>query len=269
MAITGTWSQRLSIQAGARQWGTGVNPVHSVRTGNGRNTAPGGSEPVDSSLTGVEDYGYMPEDTASTLYGYGWQTGVADYPNLSDHQFRGSSKDFPQWGRRQGGLPGGAVIRSQNHGADLTYTPRDPMLHDAYAGWDNKLTGDVNDAETSDPSQYTMNTSMTQRDKTLSGSQRSGSQSEYVAPIRSRIPGMKIKPLTGDSHRHMDMLPKEQTWTIRPWWNRSAGTGPTSMLKTNAAAETMPLTRNPPPDPYQGPTLTGDAGYTSEDPIYG
>lgn len=269
MGITGTWSQRRSIQAGARQWGTGINPVHSVRTGDGRNTAPAGSEPVPEELTGVEDYGYMPEDSASVLYGYGPQTGTSDYPNVSDHQFRGTTKNFPQWGKYKNGTPGGAVIRSQNHGADLTFTPRDPMLHDAYAGWDNKLTGDVNDAEVSDPSQYIMTTSMVQRDKTRHGSQRSGSQSEYSAPVHSRIPGMRIKTLAGAPERHIAMEPREQTWTIRPWWNRSAGTGPPQWMQSNAAAETVPLTRTPPPDPYQGPYLTGGSGYTSEDPIYG
>lgn len=269
MAITGTWSQRLSVQAGARQWGTGINPVHSVRTGDGRNTAPTGSEPVPQELTGVDDYGYMPEDTSSVIYGYGTDTGTADSPRLGQEQFRGSAGKFPHWGKYRAGAPGGTAIRAENHGADPTYTDRDPMIPVAAAGWDNKLTGDVNDAEVSNETQYVMDTSMVQRDKILSGSQRSGSQSQYSAPIHSRITGMKIKPLTGDAQRHIDMEPREQSWFIRPWWNRSAGTGPVKNMKVNDAYESTPLTRTPPPDPYQGVTLSGGAGYTDEDPLYG
>lgn len=270
MAITGAWAERQQAQAGALQQGTGWNPIHRVRTGDGRNTAPGGSEPVTDQLT-AETFGYCDEDTSSVLYGYGEETGTADRPVLGEEDQRGSTpNDFPPWGPYKPGIPGGVVLRSKDHGAELTYTPRDPMLLPAFAGWDNKLTGDVNNAVTSDPSQYEMVTSMVQRDKVRAGTQMpAGRADDHYAPIASRITGMKIKPFMGDPARHNDMEPREQTFTIRPWWSRNAGTGRVAEMKVNTAYESQPLTRNPPADPYQGPILSGsDSGYTQEDPVY-
>lgn len=270
MAITGTWAERAASQAGALQQGTGWNPIHRSRNGEGRGTAPGGSEPVTDEIT-EPDYGYAGEDSSSTLYGYGTETGTADRPRLGEEDRRGatSPQSFPPWGRYKQGLPGGIVLRSLNHGAELTYKPRDPILVDAYAGWDNKLINGVEDSVVSDPSQYEMNTSMTQRDKVHAGSQRSGTASEYNAPIKSRIVGQKIKPFTGDPARHNAMEYVSQTFTIRPWWTRNAGTGPLGMMKPNAAYEGVPLTRNPPAEPWQGPILSGsEGGYTNEDPLY-
>jgi hypothetical protein len=270
MAITGAWAERASIQAGATRQGTGWNPVHRQRDGGGRNTAPGGSEPAPDEIVGVDVFGYTDEDTASMLYGYGEQTGTADRPRVTEEpgSRHAVQKGWPQWGRYRAGMPGGTTIRAQDHGADLTYMPRDPMLHNAFAGWDNKLVSRVNDAVPSDPAQYTMTTSMVQRDKVLEGSQASGRASQYAAPIASRITPMKVKPFTGAPERHNAMAPKEQTFRIRPFWIRNAGTGPVAYSKSNAAHEQKALTRNPPGDASQGPILSGDSGYSYEDPFY-
>lgn len=274
MPITGNWKERQSLYAGASRWGTGINPIHAVRDGDGRNIAPDGtttlvpSELVDPYAS--DPYLYCDEDSPSTLYGYGTETGTADRPERPavTEDFRGSAGGFPSWGRRKGGTPGGQAIRAEDHGAELTYTSKEDFARDAAAGWQNKVTSEVNDAEISDPAQYVMQTSMTQRDKTREGSQASGRASEYFAPIHSRIPGMIEKKYSGE-YRHGDMLPREQTYTPRPFWNRNAGTGDPAWMKVNETATRTPLQRTPPTDPYQGQYVGAtDYGYTGEDVTY-
>jgi hypothetical protein len=274
MGITGLWAERRGIQAGANRWGSGVNPIHGQRYPQyGRGTAPGGSEPVHQELTDTEEdtYGYTPED--SVPWGHGVATGTSLRPRLGENDRRNSTQvpsDFPEWGPYRAGRPGGTQIRSLDRGGDLTHLSRMSYGETATAGWDNKLHGDEGLAEVSAPSQYVMQTSMVQRNKVREGSQTpSGRASQYMAPIQSRLIGMKSKPMTGDPTRHNAMEPREQTFTIRPWWSRNAGTGPTGYLKSNDAYTSTPLTRNPPSDPYQGPILAGDSGYTDEDPYYG
>jgi hypothetical protein len=275
MPITGNWKARQSLYAGASRWGTGVNPIHAIRDGDGRNIAPDGTTNlVPAELTDPyanDVLGYCDEDSASTLYGYGTETGTADRPERPavTEDFRGSSlPGFPSWGRRKGGTPGGIAIRAEDHGAEITYTSKEDFARSAAAGWENKVTSEVNDAETSDPAQYEMQTSMTQRDKTREGSQTSGRASTYSAPIHSRIPAMMEKKYSG-AYRHGDMLPREQTYAPRPFWNRNAGTGDPSWMKVNETATRTPLQRTPPTDPYQG-TYVGatDYGYTGEDVTY-
>jgi hypothetical protein len=158
---------------------------------------------------------------------------------------------------------------------DPKVTPED----DVAQGWLNKDHSYVEDAQTSDVSQYEMNTSMTQRDKTREGSQISGTASEYSAPIHSRITAMKNRvwgaspDLPGHLQRHDDMFPKQQDLIVRPFWLRTAGTGDASAMKTNELYVSEPLQRTPPEDAWQGNSVNNSAassefGYTGEDGFY-
>lgn len=283
MPITGTWKDRQTVQAGATKWGTGWNPVHAIPAGLGRSDTPpnlvfDGTEsagPIDPSVTDPytpEHLGYSDEDTANVLYGYGVNTGTSERPPLGTDTDRASSDGFPAYGPRVAGVPGGTKIRSQDIGAELTLIQKQTPNEDVAQGWVNKDVGDVENATVSDPSQYEMQTSMTQRDKVREGSQvQSGRASEYMAPIASRRDtwGQRLKAWSG-GERHYDMAPRVQDQIIRPWWARNAGVGYPSWMGPNEMYVSEPLQRTSPPDPYQGASSPADdspAGWTDEDVI--
>jgi hypothetical protein len=265
VAITGNWHGRTATQAGPRQLGTGWNPVHAQRTGDGRNTAPQGNTGwVDPSLEETTyDYGY--DDALTTeVYGYGPDTGTSDHPGWGEPEKQ--VEGFPSWGEYQAGLPGGTQIRSQDHGAEASYVSRNPVELSAMAGWQNKMHGDVTVPITSDPSQYEVTTSMRQLNASRQGSQSSGRASEYNSPIGSRIVGMKVREMTGDPQRWWAMQPKEQIMRIRPWWARQAGTGIRSWMRPNDVLHIAPMVRQPPSIPDQGITVgSNSTGWTDED----
>lgn len=276
MAIKGLW---LAQQNGtdpygsALKQGTGVNPIHGIRDGGmGRNIAPGttaGTVPTGDFSDGfAPDYscGYMPEDSESALWGYGVETGTADRPGVGMPDDRNNTASWPVWGPYQNGQPGGTHLRTLEHGAVANITGKQIQERDAAAGFQAKDTSYVEDATTSDPSQYEMQTSMTQRDKVRSGSQIAGTASDQDAPIASRITPMRLPKYSGE-YRHEDMLPKSQDNILRPFWLRTAGTGYREWMQANEVTGTTPMQRTPPPDPYQGSDTGAGYGFTSEDAI--
>lgn len=280
MPITGNWKASQPVYAGATQWGTGINPIHSVRAGEGRGIADAGY-PANAEMIPVELtdpyasadtlFGYCDEDAASVLYGAGPETGTSDRPErpAEPSEFRAAvTPNYPPWGPYRPGIPGGTVLRAEDHGADITIATKLDPKRSATAGYEQKQTSEINNAETSDPAQYEMQTSMTQRDKTREGSQASGRASEYSAPIHSRIVAMIEKKWSG-GYRHAEMYPREQTFRPRPFWNRQAGTGDPAWMAPNEMATRTPLQRTPPTDPYQGQYVGAtDYGYTGEDVTY-
>jgi len=263
------------------KWGTGVNPIHSIiNTGGGRDTTPGVAlNEVPAELTDPYSplaMGYTPEDSESQIWGYGVSTGTSERPSLGDNtdEFRDNvTENWPSYGPRKGGQPGGRGIRSENRGANVTITGKQIPDENATQGQVYKHTTVVNDSDISDSSQYIMQTSMVQRDKVRAGSQNSGTSNEYNAPIASRQGPMKM-PSYSDGQRHYDMQPKSQDVVIRPFWNRTAGTGDQRQMVHNALYESTPYQRTPPGDPYQGPTVpyttigANEYGYATEDVIY-
>jgi len=281
MPITGTWKTRTAFQAGAAKWGTGWNPIHGVRAGVGRSDEPpnlifdgtAAAGPIDPSVTDPytpENLGYSDEDTAHSLYGYGEDTGTAERPSVGTDVDRATADDFPSWGPYRAGLPGGTKIRSHDIGASLTNAMKVTPDEDVAQGWMNKAVGEVANATVSDPSQYEMQTSMTQRDKTREGSQaQAGRESEYMAPIGSRRDtwGQRLRFWSGEQ-RHYDMTPRVQDQIIRPWWARNAGTGYVEWGTVNEMYVSDPKQRVSPPDPYQGSDVPVDdatTGWSQED----
>lgn len=285
MAITGNFLESVGY-TGARKWGTGINPVHGVafsldeptdqkptHTMQGPNSS--GLETLPEGLLNPQDeapeYGYTDEEFASMVWGYGPSTGTSDRPgrDVSTAQLR---FDTPAQWPGMGNVPGptgGAVIRQESHG---DFTGSMAKLGDKEEtvgeGWVNKETGGVIDATVSDPAQYEMQTSMTQRDKVRAGSQRgSGSASEYEAPIGSWRPtwGVRIKPWSG-GRRHYDMTPRRQDQRIRPFWYRQAGTGYRQWMGANEAYnyQVEPLQRSPVADPYAGQQVPTSNVYADE-----
>ena len=283
MAITGNYLETAGY-TGARKWGTGINPVHSIDMGlsrldKGIPTSQGpnapGPETLPEGMLNPQDefpeYGYTDEDFESSVWGYGPQTGTADRwaPDVSTQQARTDIPNaYPGMGNEPG-PPGGTIMREQKHG-DLTggIAKLGDKEETVGEGWENKDVGGVIDAAVSDPSQYEMQTSMTQRDKIRAGSQRgSGSASEHTAPIGSWRPtwGVRIKPWSG-GRRHWDMTPRRQDEMIRPFWYRSAGTGYRDWMAANEAYnyQVEPLRRQPVPDPYVGTQVPSANVYSDE-----
>lgn len=146
-------------------------------------------------------------------------------------------------------------------------------------GWINKAaTGfDMGEAPddyvlTSDPSQYEIQTSMTQRHKQMVNDRAvaRGTDEERTS-IASRIAPMKLKVYSGEE-RHYDMFPYQIDDIPRPFYFRTAGTGPQEYMETNDQWIRTPLQRTPPPDPSMGVPETrlseAEFGYSSEDQGY-
>lgn len=289
MAVANAWQRSLQGEfsyGSPLKQGTGWNPIHAIRGGDGRNIAPNGTSVVISEDLVQDDYvdsyGFSYEDVAwdaNRDYGYGPESprelGIDDRPVWGDDLGTRASvpPNYPPYNQKHlTGLPGGTHIRSVEKGAIASTTPNVVPDEDVAQGWRNKVSlDDELPVTVSDPSQYEMQTSMTQRRKVRAGSQNSGSQSEYDAPIHSRIVGPKLKFWSGEQ-RHYDMAPKEQNVVIRPWWARTAGTGNPDNMQANEFYVTNPLQRTPPSDPWQGEVLplsvdadTGNYGFTAED----
>jgi hypothetical protein len=278
MAIGGTF--RASQPYAANVGGHGVNPIHG-RIGDytgGRRTTPGygpndGSLPM--SVTSHEGaYGYVPED-AATMYGYGPENGTADRPRLqeSTNGVRGRVPgEYPSPGYHTDGLPGGTKLRSFGHGSRIGAMTKLFFRRPVAQGLGFKSSGEVNDAGASNPDQLLIQTSMTQRDKTRAGSQaQAGRESQYLAPIRSRIPGMRV-PFYAGGERHDDMRPRQQGQSRRPFTYRTGGTGNPDMMLANAAYTSVPLVREPAANPDFGQPVSElaspslyDYGYVAED----
>lgn len=275
MAITGAWKDRKALQSGSLRQGTGWHAIHAQRAGQGRGTAPDAPDTaIDESVVGdygTDDLALSDEDAAEALYGYGTGTGTADRARYGEEENRSATTPaFPAWGPRlRNGRPRGEHVRSLDHGAEnSTASKTDYVTGPQAAGWQNKVhNASPEDAVTSDPSQYEMQTSMKQRDQVRAGSQASGSASQYEAPIASRIPGERLRVFSGGI-RHYMMTPREQTFRIRAYWRRNAGTADPRSLLPNSMVVRTPAQRVPPPDPYQGTMLQGTpAGYMEEDTI--
>src|SRR5713101_3316599 len=125
MPITGLWKDAQRIESGHLKWGTGVNPIHGIRDGAGRDIAP---LPQQNTISDTivdpfqaPEMGYTDEDQSSTLYGYGYQTGTESRPPLGTEDVRNDNPTgYPPWGPYKPGVPGGTAIRADNLGADIT-----------------------------------------------------------------------------------------------------------------------------------------------------
>lgn len=282
--LSGAWSQlnaNANQYAGALKWGTGVNPVHGFY-GEGPPLRVTGREPgpeessfetegVPISLLSPEEYGYTMEDV-QTIQAFPGQPPAVGTPR---DVTRTNMDSFPSWGPA---IPtGGTVFRGIAEGARvfrnrvISY-PTETVTE----GWDNKTSGEVADAETSDPGQYERQTSMQQVDPVAGRNNDLAVERGTDDPraiIRTRLTGQKLKPWsTGE--RLQDMFPFQQDTIIRPFWFRQMGTGDPSQMQPNEMYVSEAIQRQPPPDPYLGPQETdqevmdNEYGYSTEDVSY-
>lgn len=229
----------------------------------------------------AEMWGHNSETGTADRPHWGSEMGDADAPEnaggLPNPQYPGrpltptraatqndTQDAFPSWGGSRKSKPAGTFIRSLRRGANIIIGARVLPNEDVAQGWTNKTHGIIADSRPADDTQVFMQTSMTQRYKTRAGSQRSGSQSTFNAPIESRVVGQKVKNWTKpDSARHWDMLPYEQVDYMRPFLSRQAGTGYREWAYTNEMYVSPSIQREPAADPELGP-VAGSGGDNRE-----
>lgn len=297
--ITGTWARSYTAPfSDASKWGTGINPIHAQYGSAplrvyGRNSTmpdvhmPGAGGPADFIETGAP-WGYQPEDIAG-LDVYAIGTPEANWAGVPFEQ-----DDWPDWSQTTTqtrantdprsvypvSSPGGVAehtrgIRWGPGSADMWVSKQVPT-ETVNEGWTNKPASGMgegssgDDVIVSDPSQYEVQTSMTQRTKAQdnSRSQLRGTDDDRAA-IPSRIVPMRLK-IYSEGERHYDMTPRDMDDIPRPFWYRTAGTGRNLEMLPNEMVVISPLQRTPPPDPSLGPTEIsidpeGGFGYTAED----
>lgn len=288
LPFTGAYARQYAQPySGATVWGTGINPVHMyygspparlqpTRPLEGR-PQPGGPvaevtapwEAIPDEIISPNKWGYAPEDSIETYVYYGqrpaWDVAPQDSP------VRIHSDNMPPWT-----APGmvNQAFRATRDGAHRIFQDFfvNPPTETVTEGWRNKPKGDPSNAKPSDPSQYEIQTSMTQRYKTQDNRRAvMRNTDEGRSPIASRVVGQKLKIYSGQE-RHYDMYPRQQTADKeRPFFYRTAGTGQAEWMVPNEQWDITAVERTPPPDPYIGEADTGasyEYGYAPEDYFY-
>lgn len=281
LPVDGAWNAsyaNANDYAGTLKWGTGSNPVHEIY-GEGPPLRVTGREPgpdesqydpggVPADLTPSELYGYTPEDI-QTLEEF---PGRPPPVGTETSAIRDSNNvQRPPWGPM---LPSsGTQYRMVREGAEVERDiPRSYPTETVSEGWENKLSGSVNAAETSNPAQYERQTSMQQVNPPEGRNNKAATTRGTDAPranILTRLTGMKIKPWsTGERLR--DMFPYQQDMIVRPFWYRTAATDNPLKMQPNEMYVSEPVTREAPALPYTGMSETQiapDYGYSQEDVI--
>lgn len=265
MARLTSWRDEISQSyTGARKWGTGINPIHTKKGGyEGRNLAPGNEVAPDP---GFDNNGYTAFEFDTSDYSTGGVdlTSMRQHPNWGETPPRGRM-NMPAWGRGNTPVPNGMRKRIIAEGRSYKEGKTDEQPAGvAGEGWENKRAGNENEAETSDPRQYEMQTSMTQRHNVLANTRAMmrGTDANR-ADISPRIAGVRLKIYSG-GQRHDEMTPRDQDYMPRAWRFRGAGTGPVGYLDSNQYQAVTPVTRVVPGDVYQGTAetdLISDDGY--------
>jgi hypothetical protein len=310
VAIAGSWRAGAVTPAeytGALRWGTGINPVHSVRdpgtrvTGVKENLLPlgAGEEGADvpESLLGPEMWGYSAEEAAA-YPGEDYRYLEDDHPNWGDNEAGRPDRDgdifiegvlpqlegWPSWGPHfddnpvdgfpVAGPPGGGEVRAYSDGAEIENSRAIAVPTRGWrGGWLNKAHGPVEEAETSDPRQYEMTTSMTQLHQTrVNDAAVTRGTDDPRAPIATRLTGQKVKHFAmsegmGGGPGTPDMRPQPQDLPYRPWFYRSAGLPPPPDTFYGTMTAFDPIERTLPVD--AGEYVTTREAVTGDDASYG
>jgi len=305
LPITGAFAratQSSAPYAGAAKWGNGINAVHALYSGPPRPYGPGVPNDLDQRTppsTAADDVEYGPPWGAPNDPSY--LDAVADesdalngepeendgWPAWGDGIAEGNIKDpppgYPAWNEDGTGIRSHSTFpRGMGVPNPVGMTSDQLPTETVSEGWINKgVTGGLensteNPGEAAGPDQVYVQTSQVQRNKGMSQPRSLMRSGPHVDVPRTDIParkaGPKIKNYSGGL-RHYDMFPYQIDDIPRPFYYRTAGTGPNPYLYNNAVYPNTPMQRTPPPDPSQGivdtaltnPDDPGSYGYTSED----
>lgn len=306
MAIAGGWRAASTIEpyAAANQWGNGINPVHAVPAGIPRggpklplgSTGPGdmppeillgpaawGYQAEDASLYVGEDYRYLAEDHPN------WGQGITGRPDRDgDIMTVGAypqPEGWPAWGPYNddnpvdgfplSGPPGGAGVRANSDQLELERGRAISVPTPGYTGgWQSKVHGNVNEARTSDPSQYEVATGLRQLHSRLdNGRAVARGTDDPREPIGNRLTGVKVRLWArswgmGGGAGTPDMFPQQlDTVPKRPWFYRTGATPPPEQHTWNEITYFEALQRTPPDD--AGASVTTQAAQGQAAPDYG
>lgn len=314
MAIAGTWKAGAvtpSEYTGALRQGTGINPIHSVRdpgsreTGIKENLLPLGTDPgaggiVPEELLGPEMWGYSSED-AAMFPGEDYRYLEADHPNWDQGIVGRPDRDgdimtaglypqpegWPSWGPHGTGgdpdfplqsWPGGEELRAYSDGADIERHHVIAVPTPGWrGGWVNKAHGLIEEAETSDPAQYEINTSMNQLHRSLDNHRAvARGTDDPRSDIATRLTGQKVKHYAmssgmGGGPGTPDMAPVTQNLPYRPWYFRTAATPPPPDTYFGTMTAFDPIERTLPVDAgeyvvtQEAPDDDGTYGYSEGD----
>jgi hypothetical protein len=295
--VTGNWGRVYTVPySGAQKWGTGINPIHQfygsepLRVYGRQGEMPEITQPHEASPDFIETsapWGYQPEDIA------GLDVFQIDSPEENRHGLFFIQDGWPDWSQTtpqtratvdpRSVYPVGSPGILAGRVRELRYGPRDEdsevsnevPTETVSEGWLNKPASGMGEGQSgdavivSDPSQYEVQTSMTQRHKEMVNDRAVWRDAdEPRTPIASRIAPMKLKVYSGQQ-RHYDMFPYQIEDIPRPFWYRRAGTGRDLEMLPNEMVVVTTLQRTPPPDPTLGlqeiDIQQDGYGYTSED----
>lgn len=284
--IKGAFRERFSVPyAGPQVWGTGYNMVHmqygsrpdrlqELNPREGDITPPYASVP--QTLLGTEqDWGYVTDDGAGSEFYVN-----DDRPRLGDEtaweDVRADTGDQPPYN-----ATGAAKtrFRAMFGGAFSTWRGKLPRANymipseTVSEGWINKPQGRPANSKPSDPSQYEIQTSMSQRYRARNNDLAVLRNTDAPrSHINSRVTGQHLK-VYSEGERNYDMFPKQQSSGDPQYWRefayRTAGVGIEDQMLPNAQWEINAVERTPPSDPYIGtPDYQMEFGYTPEDQFY-
>jgi hypothetical protein len=279
--IKGAFRERFTVPySGARVWGTGINPIHAfygspptrldpLNQREGDITPPW--QGVSDSLEAEELWGYTLEEQRNVYFVRddrpSWDVAPEDDPsrdstgNQPPYNATGAAKT------RFRSTMGGAYSLIRGKLPRANYTPPSETVSE---GWINKPTGRAANSVVSDPSQYEIQTSMTQRYRARNNDAAVDRATDASrSHINSRVSGQKLK-VYSEGERNYDMFPRQQSpWEERPFYYRSAGTGLQDQMLPNEMYDIDPIERTSPPDPYIGQQEESfQYGYTNEDNFY-
>jgi hypothetical protein len=311
MAISGAWKAGAvtpSEYLGAQQWGPGINPVHGVRSSQGRPVAS--REPllrgdpqtdmVPEEIIGPAMWGYSAED-AAFYGGEDYRYLVDDHPNWGDSEVGRADRDggvmtpgvypqpegWPSWGPAEvsdadalaqfplSGPPGGAAVRAYSDGSETENNRAIAVPSPGWrGGWANKAHGLVQEAEGSDPRQYEITTSMTQLHQVrVNTAAVARGTDDPRAPIETRLTGQKVKSYAADTGMGggpgtPDMRQQEQRLPYRPWFFRQAQLPPPPDTTYGTMTQFDAISRTLPADAGESVVMT-ESGADNTDTEYG
>ncbi|MGO9220550.1 MAG: hypothetical protein ACLP5E_22740 [Streptosporangiaceae bacterium] len=314
MAIAGSWKAGAvtpSEYAGSLRWGTGIDPIHGVRdsgtrdTGIKENLLPLGAgdtgDFVPESILGPEQWGYSSEDAAAYAgedYRYlaeehpDWGEdgdGRPDRANVAAGDNLGQQLLWPSWGPHGAdqddpdawplpGWPGGENVRAFSEGSEIENSRAIAVPTPGWrGGWLNKAHGPVEEAETSDPSQYEITTSLAQLHKTrVNDAAVLRGTDDPRSPIATRLTGQKVRyfPMSsgmGGGPGSPDMAVLDQDLPYRPWFFRQAAMPPKPDTFYGTMTAFDPIERTLPADAseyvtvQESPAGDGSYGYAEGD----
>jgi hypothetical protein len=218
-----------------------------------------------------------------------WDGGVQDGQSTPANRGLIGPRQSRPWGAPQRVYE---RLRSMRAGAydDDRWVANQIPVETVSEGWVNKAASGMDEGtypddftQPPDDSQLWVQTSETQRTKQMVNDRAVlRGTDESRSSIPSRLAPMKLKVYSGqepfmpgveETYRAYDMFPYQIDDIPRPFYYRTAGTGPQEYLTSNDQFNRQGLQRTPPPDPSMGIPDTqlsdnSEYGYSTEDTGY-